>query len=223
MNTKNKIFVFVIILISLAFVFAGKSFLSAQLTEIEGISSEDFTYQGENVEIQGEVIVCKSGFDNCKIQVTPKVGEAIALELTKGVKYDPASGKISVAKSGAIFKIGDETLSNINSGNLVINQNTGEISQAKFTTNSKGGDYNINGNQFNVPGDKEFIYPSEDGGYKFPDGAEVVKAQPGIQIESDEIINYKGNKVSGVLNFDEGGNAFVAPTRKANINDISIT
>ena len=120
MNTKNKIFIFAIILIFLVFTFAGKSFLSAQLVEIEGISSEDFTYQGENVEIQGEVIVCKSGFDNCKIQVTPKGGEAINLELTQGVKYDPASGKISVAKSGASFKIGDINFSNIDSGEIVL-------------------------------------------------------------------------------------------------------
>ncbi|KHO54873.1 MAG: hypothetical protein QT10_C0011G0054, partial [archaeon GW2011_AR19] len=63
---KQIIFLFFgIILIFLAFTFAGKSFLSAQLVEIEGISSEDYSYEGENVEIQGEVMACKEGFENC--------------------------------------------------------------------------------------------------------------------------------------------------------------
>ena len=213
-----------IILIFLAFTFAGKSFLSAQLVEIEGISSEDYSYAGEHAEfdINSGPITCAEGFDNCKIQVTPKGGEAITLELTPGANYDPVSGRISITASGAGFKIGDETFSNIGSGNIILNQNTGEISQAKFTTNSEGGNYNINGNEFSVPGDKEFIYPSEDGGYKFPEGAEVVKAQPGIQIESDGIIKYKGNDVSGVLNFDEVGNVFVKISEGVEINGVTI-
>nr|MBI4156330.1 hypothetical protein [Candidatus Woesearchaeota archaeon] len=81
----------------------------------------------------------------------------------------------------------------------------------------------INGIQFSVLGNKEFIYPTKEGGYKFPDGTTISKVQPGIMIESEGIIKYKGNDVSGVLNFDEDGNAFVRPTKKAIINDISIT
>ena len=222
---KQIIFLFFgIILIFLAFTFAGKSFLSAQLVEIEGISSEDYSYEGENVEIQGEVMACKEGFENCKMQITPTGGEAINLELTRGANYNPISGKISVIESGARFKIGDETFSNIDSGNIILDQKTGEISQAKFTTNSEGGNYNINGNKFNVPGNKEFIYPSEEGGYKLPGGAEVLEAQPGIQIETleNEIIKYKGNDVSGVLNFDKEGNVFVKISEGVEINGVTI-
>jgi len=224
MNTHKKILILGIVLIFLVFAFVGKSFLTAQLTEIEGISSEDYSYEGENVEIQGEVMACKEGFENCKMQITPTGGEAINLELTRGANYNPISGKISVIESGARFKIGDETFSNIDSGNIILDQKTGEISQAKFTTNSEGGNYNINGNKFNVPGNKEFIYPSEEGGYKLPGGAEVLEAQPGIQIETleNEIIKYKGNDVSGVLNFDKEGNAFVKTGESATINGITL-
>src|SRR3989344_4625910 len=125
------------ILIFLVFVF-GKSFLSAQLAEIEGISSEEYSYGGENAEIKGNVIICKEGVENCKIQITPKAGgEAIDLELTPGTNYDPISGKISVSSSGASFKIGDKNFSHIDSGNFILNQNTGEIIEAKFTTTSE--------------------------------------------------------------------------------------
>src|SRR3989344_5396253 len=222
MNTKNKFFIFAIVLISLFFVFVGKSFLSAQLTEINEISSDEYSYQGENVEIQGEIMRCKEGFENCKIQVTPKGGEAINLELTQGANYNPISGRISLAESGASFKIGDETFSNIKSGDLVLDQKTGAIKQAKFTTTTEGGNYNINGNQFKVPGDKEFIYPSENGGYKLPDGVEIVKVQPNTRLESEGIFNYDGNKLSGKLNFDNSGNAFLKINEKVEINGVLI-
>jgi len=142
--------IFGIILVFLAFAFIGESSLSAQLTEIEGISSEDYSYQGENSEIQGEVMVCKEGFENCKIEITPKGGGSINLELTQGINYDPASGKISVTESGASFKIGDVNFSNIDSGNIILDQKTGEISEAKFTTNSEGGTYDFGVVSFSV-------------------------------------------------------------------------
>ena len=137
------ILIFGIVLIFLAFAFVRKSFLSAQLTEIEGISSEDYSYEGENVEIQGDVMVCKEGFENCKMQITPTGGEAINLELTRGANYNPISGKISVTESGANFTINGNSFSNIESGYIILNQNTGEISEAKFTTTSEGGSYDL--------------------------------------------------------------------------------
>ena len=81
----KKLFIFLvfgIVLIFLVFAFIEKNFLTAQLTEIEGISSEEYSYQGENVEIQGDAMGCKEGFENCKIQIIPKSGEPINLELT---------------------------------------------------------------------------------------------------------------------------------------------
>src|SRR3989344_8277118 len=143
MNTHKKILILGIVLIFLVFAFVGKSFLTAQLTEIEGISSEDYSYEGENVEIQGDVMVCKEGFENCKIQVTPTGGGAINLKLSQGAEYDPASGKISVTESGANFTINGNSFPNIEFGYIILNQNTGEISEAKFTTNAEGGNYDF--------------------------------------------------------------------------------
>src|SRR3989344_9115270 len=139
----NSKLIFGIILDFLAFAFIGENFLSAQLTKIEGISSKDYSYQGENSEIQGDAIACKEGFENCKLQIPPKDGESINLELTQGAKYDPASGKISVIESGANFTINGNSFSNLESGYFLLNQSTGEISQAKFTTNSEGGTYDL--------------------------------------------------------------------------------
>ena len=144
------ILIFGIVLIFLAFAFTEKSFLSAQLTEIEGISSEDYSYEGENIEIQGDVMVCKEGFENCKIQVTPTGGGAINLELSQGAEYDPASGKISVTESGANFTINGNSFPNIEFGYIILNQNTGEISEAKFTTNAEGGNYDFGVVSFSV-------------------------------------------------------------------------
>jgi len=139
----NSKLIFGIILVFLAFAFIGENFLLAQLTKIEGISSKEYSYQGENSEIQGDAIACKEGFENCKLQITPKDGESINLELTQGAKYDPASGKISVVESGANFTINGNSFSNIKSGYLLLNQNTGEISEAKFITDTGGGMYNL--------------------------------------------------------------------------------
>ncbi|MDP2672262.1 MAG: hypothetical protein Q8O84_00420 [Nanoarchaeota archaeon] len=139
---KSKV-VFGIALMSLIAGFFMQGFLTAQLTEVEGISSKDYSYEGENVEIQGDVIACKEGFENCKLQISSETGKTITLELTPGAKYDPASGKISVIESGANFTINGNSFSNIKSGHIFLNQNTGEISEAKFTTNADGGTYDF--------------------------------------------------------------------------------
>ena len=57
-NREKKILILGIVLIFLAFIFVGKSFLSAQLTEITEISSADFTYHATGYEISqnGEII-----------------------------------------------------------------------------------------------------------------------------------------------------------------------
>ena len=219
MNTKNKFFIFAIIFIFLVLAFV---IVSAQLAEVEGISSDEYSYRGENVEVSQDGIACKTGYDNCKIEIISDKG-TISIEATQGILYDPASGRIKITESSAAFKINSETFSNIYSGEIVLDQKTGAIKQAKFTTNSQGGIYNINENQFEIPGNKEFIYPTENGGYKLPDGAVISKVQPNTRLESEGIFNYNENKLSGKLNFDNDGNAFVKIGEQTDINGVLIS
>ncbi len=219
MNTNKKILIFGIFI----FIIAGILFLSAQLTEIEGISSTDFSYSGEGVELINDELFCQ--IEKCTIQIT-KGDVTTTIEATQGTKFDPVSGRISVTESGAEFSINGNKFSNIDSGEIILDQTNGKITEAKFFTNSNGGTYEINGNKFSVPGDKEFVYPSKKGveGFLLPDGTEVLEAQKNIQIETLKYgsIKYKGNDVNGVLNFDENGNAFVKIREKVVINGVSI-
>lgn len=214
MVNKNLIFIGI-------FIIAGILFLSAQLAEIEGISSADFSYSGEGVELINDELFCQ--IEKCTIQIT-KGDITTTIEATKGAKFDPVSGRISITESGAEFSINGNKFSNIDSGEIILDQTNGKITEAKFFTNNNGGTYDINENKFKIPGNKEFIYPSKKGGFLLPDGTEILEAQKNIRLETleNEFIKYKENELSGVLNFDENGNVFVNLNNKAIINGVAI-
>ena len=220
-NRENKFFIFGIVLIFLAFIFVGKSFLSAQFTEITEISSADFTYYATGYEISqdGEIIF---NSEDSKLIINQGQENEIIIEGSSGIKISPL-GKISVTESGSAFLLNGNEFKNIESGSIELDQKTGKITKADFYTNKNLGNYNINGNEFNVLSNSRFVYNSKEEKFYLRDGAEILTAKD-IQIETleNELINYKGNKVSGILNFDENGNAFVKIREKAVINGVLI-
>src|SRR3989344_2969282 len=219
MNIKNKFLTFGIILIFLAFIFVGKSFLSAQLTEITEISSADFTYYAAGYEVSqdGEIIF---NSEDSKLIINQGQENEIIIEGSSGIKISPL-GKISVTESGSAFLLNGNEFKNIESGSIELDQKTGKITKADFYTNKNLGNYNINGNEFNVPANQRFVYNSKEEKFYLQDGAEILTAKD-IKIESDGILNYKNNKVSGVLNFDEEGNVFVKLREEVKINGVLI-
>ncbi|MEK6823877.1 MAG: hypothetical protein AABY06_02465 [Nanoarchaeota archaeon] len=228
MKIKNKTLVLGIVILIIVFLLFQINFINSQeLTEITEISSQEFSYYGENVELIDDSLVCKTGFEKCKIEIR-KGDITTTIEATPGIKISPL-GKISVVESGSEFSLNGNSFSNIQSGDIIIDQSTGAIKNADFLTNADGGKYNLNENEFNVPGNKKFVYSSTEGIYQLPDGAEVLEAQKNIQIKTlkNEFIEYKGNKISGILNFDENGNMLVRHTgageTKFNNVDIKIS
>lgn len=200
------------------FIIAGILFLSAQLTGIEGISSQEFSYFGEDVELIDDNFVCKTGIEKCKIEIR-KGDITTTIEATQGIKVSPL-GEISVAESGAVFSINGNSFENIKSGGIILNQNTGEITGADFFTNENFGNYKINGNEFNVTANSGFVYGQKE--FYLAEGTEILKAQNNIQVKSNGIVKYKGNDINGVLNFDESGNAFIKIEEKVAVSGVLI-
>ncbi|MEK6817617.1 MAG: hypothetical protein AABX80_02340 [Nanoarchaeota archaeon] len=221
MNIKNRniSFVFGILILIIVFLFFQINFIGSQeLTEITEISSTDFTYSGVGYELSqnGEIIF---NGDDSKLIINQGKENEIVIEGNSGVKVSPL-GKISVTESGSEFSLDGKNFKNIKSGEIEFDKNTGEITQADFFTNENLGNYNINGNEFNVPANQRFVYNSKKG-FELPGETEILEAK-NTQIKSDGILNYKENKISGTLNFDENGNAFVKLREEAVINGVSI-
>ncbi len=136
------------------FIIAGILFLSAQeFPEIEGISSPEFTYSGEGVELINDELSCQTGFEKCTIQIT-KGDFTTTIEATQGVKFDPVSGRVSIAESGAEFSINGNEFKNIDSGEIILDQTNGKITNANFLTD--GGTYNLGGFSFKATGKVDF-------------------------------------------------------------------
>src|SRR3989338_6160134 len=218
MNIKNKFFLIGIAISILVFTLFQINFINSQeLTEIIEISSADFTYHATGYEISqdGEIVF---NSEDSKLIINQGQENEIIIEGTSGIKVSPL-GKISVTESGSAFLLNGNEFKNIESGSIELDQKTGKITKADFYTNKNLGNYNINGNEFNVLSNSRFVYNSKEEKFYLRDGAEILTAKD-IQIETleNELINYKGNKVSGILNFDENGNAFVKIREKAVIN-----
>ena len=207
MNIKK--FKIAIILIVI-FLFAQFLQVSAQ-EEITEISSKEFSYHGTGYELSsdGEILF---NSDASKLIINQGKENEIIIEGNSGIKVSPL-GKISIMESGSEFSINGNAFKNIASGDIVFDKNTGEIINADFFTNENIGSYNINENKFNVPANQRFVYNSKKE-FELPEGTEILEAK-NTQIKSSGIVNYKGNEIGGVLNFDENGNILVkAKTNK---------
>ena len=211
-----KKFVFLFLLITLS---AAALLQAQELTEISEITSEN-TYYGTGYEFAGGEIVFNT--DNSKLIINQGKENEIVIEGNSGIKISPL-GKISVAESGAEFSLNGNSFANIKSGDIEFNTNTGEITKADFYTNENIGNYNINENKFNVPANSRFFYDSKEKKFYLENDAEILDAKD-VQISGikNAVLNYKGNSISGNLNFDETGNTFVKIGEQAEINGVLI-
>ncbi|MDP2673209.1 MAG: hypothetical protein Q8O84_05335 [Nanoarchaeota archaeon] len=219
-RNKAPILIFAaIILINIFLLFQINFINSQELTEITEISSADFTYHATGYEVSqnGEIIF---NSEDSKLIINQGQENEIIIEGTSGIKVSPL-GKISVTESGSAFILNGNEFKNIESGSIELDQTTGKITKANFFTNENLGNYNINGNEFNVPSNSKFIYNSKEG-FEVSEGTKVIETQKDIQIKSDGIFDYKENKISGVLNFDSEKNAFIKAKEKIIINGVSI-
>ncbi|MEK6823591.1 MAG: hypothetical protein AABY06_01020 [Nanoarchaeota archaeon] len=221
MNTKNRILISGILILIIVFLLLQINFINSQeLTEIEGITSEN-TYHGTDYEfINGEIIF---NSDDSKLIINQGKENEIIIKGNSGIKVS-LLGKISIAESGSEFNLDGKDFKNIKSGDIEFDTSTGEITKVDFYTNENIGNYNINGNEFKVTENSRFFYDSKNREFKLYGDAEILNAKD-VRISSmnDVVLNYKGNDVLGVLNFDSKGDSFISPTKKAVINGISIT
>jgi len=239
---KNKILVLRIATIFLIVSFLFIQFLqvSAQeeLAEITEISSTEFTYSGEGVEIIDGKIGCKTGFEKCKMEITPKKGEGkITIEATQGIKYDPVSGKITVAESGE-FILDGTSFKDIKSGEILIDQKSGKLIEADYLVTNIDTEYDINGQivKANKNGRVKFKY-SEQTTFETP----LLDLPEGGKIFSANNIGIKGQNIDlgnglvaeeipegASISFDSKGNMLASHTHGGEIKfdnkvDLSIS
>ncbi len=221
-KNRSKYFSGILILIIIFLLFQINFINSQELTEIEGINSQDFSYSGEGVELINNELSCQTGVEKCTIEIR-KGDITTTIEATQGIKVSPL-GKISVSESGAEFSINGNSFENIKSGEIIFDQKTGEITNADFYTNENLGSYNINGNEFNVPANKRFVY-SPKKGFELAEGTEAKNIKTAAKITGENLKLFKDNKkydFSGNLNFDESGNTFISAKEKVIINGVSL-
>ncbi|GEM_PF-3621221 len=199
--------------------------------------------QDIKVNSQGEA---ESGSFSIKSGETADVSKFIGSDLKdgsvqiSGLTFSKKDGitTFSFDKDNGFLKIGDNKFENIatdSSGNSFIKVNKkGDISQASFLTNEKGGVYDFNGMKFNAPANSKVDYkqgvltPSKaslevaDGGKvltpEFKDGTfgtlEVKSSGEGSFYLAD------GTKVSGTIKYSEAiQEGFIPPKETVIFND----
>ena len=175
-------------------------------------------------------------------------------DISKFVSSDFADGSVKISgltfskkdgtttfsfdKDNGFLKIGGNTFENIaadSSGNSFIKINEkGDISQASFLTNEKGGVYDFNGMKFNAPSNSKVDYKQ---GVLTPSKASLEVADESKVLTPEfkdgtfgtlEIKSLKdgsfyladGTKVSGIIKYTEGiQEGFIPPNTKVIFND----
>lgn len=169
---------------------------------------DDLSLSGSNFNIDENGFVSFTG-EQGKLIINQGKKNEIILEGNQGIKINPVTGEIKIVGGGAGLSINGKSFGNIASGTINLDTPSGGIFKADFYTNENIGNYNINGDEFKVPANSRFIYDSKTG-YKLTDGTEINSLNSGVavQIQGNNFI-LKDHKLSGILNFDERGNAFL--------------
>jgi len=182
---KKLIFLFITILLvgSLSFVYSEGGTTNKAIDIGEGLVLEDISVFGIGVEAEA---------------ITPSTNkvEFTGIGLGEG--------------ESSYVKIGDVEFPNIKSGFMKFYKD-GKIKEANYVTGDGEISHWINKNEFIIPANSRFIFDGEKG-FILAEGTEVKNVGSSARISGENLKLWRGEKqydVSGSLNFDENGQAYV--------------
>lgn len=231
MPTKKIKFVFGIIILIL---FLQIGFISAQedgtssiidLGKILGLGEGKII--GSDVSISDGIISFLT--DNSSIILNKGEENEILLEGNKGVQLSESLDEITFFGDEGKIGINGNNFENIqpkskeNNAFIKLDKLTGEISEAEFKTNDKGGEYEINGASFISNPNSIVSYNSKEDGKLYLEESKLKELTKDISIKGLNITLPKGDVLEeGYLNFNELGNSFLKYDEQATINGVKI-
>ncbi len=141
-----------------------------------------------------------------------------------GIKY--SKGTLTFDQEDSDLNIKGNEFKNIQSQSeakhpsyVKIDEKTGNIISADFTTNDKGGTYVLGGTKFDVPPNSRVVYNKE--GVQFPEKTNITQIGGVEKISGDNLILPGGKTMSGTLSYKDG-QAYIQKKSSATINGIEI-
>ena len=225
MNKSIFIFSIVILIFLISPVFSYSPFMDNLLNSGSKIVGNALFDDKGNFQ-SGDILVGDSQSD---------IGNLISPDLNNA---DISAKDVEVSKSSGITKItfdNQQSLVNINGNsfeNIAPQSKTknptylnldgkGEVIEADFTTNEKGGDYFLGGNKFHLPANSR-VYYSKDKGLNLPKDSAILNSPTSGLVSGENIKLANGDFISGNWKYSNG-NMLISSGEQINLNGLEIT
>lgn len=148
---------------------------------------------------------------------------------TKGVEEEVGENFIKfVPEKNAFLNVSGHKFDNMKSSSqsghdsFVKFDKKGNVTGADFTTKEEGGNYTINGFEFEVPGDSRVQY-SQEKGLQLPEGSKIRETGRNTSIRSNSselFVNGESYEFSGELGFDRDSSPYVPSNLTGNFTSV---